>query len=65
MHKDNPFGLGQPVGRITALDNRRFELHAVLEKGGKNAKMAELGTADTIHEAIKKIETRLKMMPKK
>jgi hypothetical protein len=67
-HKDNP---GQPIGRITALDDRRFELHAVLEKGGlegmevKDVKVAELGMADTIHEAIKKIETRLKMMPKK
>jgi hypothetical protein len=64
-HKDMPFGLGQPVGRITALDDRRFELHAVLEKGGKNAKIAELGEAYGIFDAIRKMEDRLKMMPKK
>jgi len=65
MHKDNPFGIGQPVARITALDGRRFEIHAVLEKGGKNAKIAELGSAYGIYDAIRKMEERLPMMPKK
>jgi hypothetical protein len=65
MHKDNPFGIGQPVGRITALDDRRFELHAVLSKGRKSGKLAELGSATGIFDAIRKMEERLGMMPKK